>query len=76
MLAYVYPILGVFWTLTIFFLWAAWIFVVVWVLIDNFRRDDHPGWAKALWTLAIIFLPVVGVVLYMVLKSGPVNIDV
>ena len=36
MLAYVYPILGVFWTLTIFFLWAAWIFVVVWVLIDEF----------------------------------------
>jgi len=45
MLAYDYPILGVFWTLLLFFLFAAWIFIVIWVFVDNFRRSDHSGWS-------------------------------
>ena len=68
MLAYDYPILGVFWTMTFFFLWAAWIFVVIWVFIDNFRRRDHSGWAKALWAILIIFLPFIGVFAYIVAR--------
>jgi len=70
MLAYDYPILGVFWTMTIFFLWAAWIFAVIWVFIDNFRRRDHSGWAKALWTIVIIFIPIIGVFAYLVSRPS------
>jgi predicted PurR-regulated permease PerM len=66
MLAYDYPILGVFWTITFFFLWAAWIFAVIWVFIDNFRRRDHSGWAKALWAIVIIFVPIIGVFAYII----------
>jgi hypothetical protein len=54
--------------MTIFFLWASWIFVVVWVFIDNFRRSDHSGWAKALWTLAIFFVPIIGVFAYLIAR--------
>jgi predicted PurR-regulated permease PerM len=68
MLAYDYPLLGAFWTMTFFFLWAAWIFAVIWVFVDNFRRRDHSGWAKALWTLVIIFVPVVGVLVYIIVR--------
>ena len=69
MLAYDYPLLGIFWTITMFFLWLAWIFVVVWVFIDNFRRHDHSGWAKALWTIAIIFVPIIGVLAYITSRT-------
>ena len=68
MLAYDYPLLGVFWTMTIFFIWVAWIFAVIWVFIDNFRRPDHSGLAKALWTLFIIFVPLLGVFTYLIAR--------
>ena len=48
MLAYDYPLLGVFWSLFMFAMFVLWIFIVVYVFIDNFRRRDHGGVAKAL----------------------------
>jgi len=73
MLAYDYPLLGIFWTMMMFFIWAAWIFVVVWVFIDNFRRRDRSGGAKALWTLLIIFVPVIGVLAYMIARPSSLD---
>ena len=72
MFAYDYPILGLFWTTTIIFLWAMWLFAAVWSFIDNFRRQDHSGWAKALWALFIVVVPWLGVFVYIVArpKSG------
>jgi hypothetical protein len=61
-----YPLLGVFWTGLMFMFIFMWIWIVVAVFADNFRRSDHSGWAKALWTLFIVFLPVLGVVAYMI----------
>jgi hypothetical protein len=74
MLGYDYPLLGAFWTVTFFFLWAAWIFAVIWVFIDNFRRRDHHGLAKALWALAIIFIPVIGVFAYLIARPSDVAV--
>jgi hypothetical protein len=74
MLAYDYPLLGVFWTMMFFALWAAWIFAVIWVFIDNFRRRDHSGFAKALWTLAIIFVPIVGVCAYLIARPSDMEV--
>ncbi len=70
MLAYDYPILGVFWSLLMFSLFVLWIFVVIWVFIDNFRRHDHHGFAKALWLLFIIFIPVIGVCAYLIARPA------
>ena len=47
MLAYDYPVLGVFWSLLMFAFFFLWIFIVIWCFIDNFRRHDHHGVAKA-----------------------------
>ena len=74
MLAYTYPILGVFWTITMFFLWAAWIYVVIWVFMDNFRRRDHSGWAKALWTIVIVFVPILGVLFYLIARPRDLEV--
>lgn len=68
MLAYDYPLLGVFWTLVLFSLFVLWIFTVLWAFVDNFRRRDHGGWAKALWFLFILFLPVLGVFVYLLAR--------
>ena len=68
MLAYDYPLLGLFWTITIFALWFMVVFTVIWAFIDNFRRRDHSGWAKAGWTVVILVLPLVGTLIYIVAR--------
>jgi hypothetical protein len=67
-----FPLLQVFWTILIFFGFVIWITVLMMVLYDNFRRRDHTGWAKAGWTLFVIFLPVIGVLVYVGLRSHEV----
>ena len=63
-----YPFLDIMWTMFIFFAWLIWISILVMVLADNFRRNDHSGWAKAGWTLFVIFLPLVGALVYMIAR--------
>ena len=70
MLAYDYPLLGVFWSIFIFMMFALWIYIVIWVFIDNFRRTDHHGLAKALWALFIIFVPGIGVFAYVIARPA------
>ena len=68
MLASDYPFLDIMWTMFIFFAWVIWIWLLIMVLADNFARRDHTGWAKAGWTLFVIFLPLIGVLVYMVAR--------
>lgn len=63
-----YPFLDIFWTMCIFFAWVIWIWLLILVLSDNFRRRDHGGFAKAMWTLFVIFLPLLGVLIYMIAR--------
>ena len=70
MLAYDYPLLSVFWSLLMFGLLFLWIFIVIWAFIDNFRRTDHHGVAKALWFLFIVFVPVIGVLSYIITRPA------
>jgi Short C-terminal domain/Phospholipase_D-nuclease N-terminal len=66
LLAADYPFLEILWTLIIFFAWVAWIWIVVTVLIDVFRRDDIGGWGKAGWVVFVIVLPFLGVLIYLI----------
>jgi hypothetical protein len=63
-----YPFLDVFWSIIIFFFWVIWIWIVITVLIDIFRRDDIGGWAKAAWTVFVIILPWLGVLIYLIVE--------
>jgi len=60
--------LDIFWTMLIFFAFVIWIWLLIMVLADNFARHDHGGWAKAGWTLFVIFLPLLGVLTYMIAR--------
>jgi hypothetical protein len=70
LLASDYPFLDIMWTMFIFFAWVLWISLVVMILADNFRRSDVSGWAKAGWTLLVIFLPLIGVLTYMIARPS------
>jgi hypothetical protein len=69
MLATDYPLLSVFWTLLWFFIMVLWIWTVVIVLMDIFRSHDLSGFSKALWFLFVLFLPVFGVLMYLIVRG-------
>jgi Phospholipase_D-nuclease N-terminal len=68
MLAYDYPLLGIFWSLALLFMFVMVGFAVIYTFIDNFRRADHSGLAKAGWALLIIVLPLLGALIYILAR--------
>ena len=69
MLAYDYPILGAFLTMLFFFVWVIWLFLLFRVVIDIFRSDDLGGFSKAIWLLFVIFMPYLGVFVYLIARG-------
>jgi hypothetical protein len=65
-----YPFMDVLWTMIIFFAWVAWIWTLVMILGDVFRRRDIGGWGKAAWTLFLIVVPFLGVLAYLIANHG------
>jgi general stress protein CsbA len=61
-----YPFMDVLWTMIIFFAWVAWIWMLIVIFTDVFRRRDIGGWAKAAWVVFMIVLPFIGVLAYLI----------
>jgi hypothetical protein len=59
----------VFWSILWFFLFFMWIMLVFNVIGDIFRSDDLSGAAKAIWTIVIVFLPFLGVFVYLIARG-------
>jgi len=68
--SYSYPLLGAFWTIFEIFLWVLWIWILIYVFIDIFRSHDLSGWAKALWFVFVLFIPLIGVLVYLIARGG------
>jgi hypothetical protein len=64
-----YPFLDVMWTMLVFFLWVVWFSLLFRVFGDIFRRDDLSGWGKTGWLIFTIFLPFLGVFIYLVSQN-------
>jgi hypothetical protein len=60
-----YPFLDVLWTMIIFFCWVAWIWLLIVIFTDLFRRDMS-GWGKAAWVVLLIVLPFLGALIYVI----------
>ena len=71
--SYSYPLLGAFWTILEVFLWVLWIWVLIYVFIDIFRSHDLSGWAKALWFVFVLFIPLIGVLVYLIARGGKMH---
>ena len=63
-----YPFLDVLWTMMIFFLFVIWIWILITVFVDIFRRRDTSGFAKALWIIFVILTPYLGVLIYLIVN--------
>jgi hypothetical protein len=64
-----YPFLNILWSMIIFFTWVAWIWMMILILSDVFRRRDLSGWGKAGWTFFLIVLPFLGALIYLIAQS-------
>jgi len=71
--SYSYPLLGAFWTILEIFLWVLWIWVLIYVFIDIFRSHDLSGWAKALWFIFVLFIPLIGVLVYLIARGDKMH---
>jgi len=70
---YSYPVLGAFWTVLMIFLWVIWFWILITIFIDLFRSHDLSGWAKALWFIFILFLPLIGVLVYLIARGSKMH---
>src|SRR5512142_1049742 len=71
--SYSYPLLGAFWTIFEIFLWVMWFWILITVFIDIFRSHDLSGWGKALWFLFVLVIPLIGVLVYLIVRGGKMH---
>jgi hypothetical protein len=64
-----YPVLDVFWTMFEIFAFVIWFWLLFVVLTDVFRSSDLSGWGKAGWTIFVIFLPLLGILTYLIVRG-------
>jgi Short C-terminal domain/Phospholipase_D-nuclease N-terminal len=60
--------LDVFWWMLVFFFWMMFFWIFISAVGDLFRRDDIGGWKKAGWLVFIVFLPFLGILIYMIVR--------
>jgi putative oligomerization/nucleic acid binding protein/phospholipase D-like protein len=61
-----YPFLDILWSMLIFFCFVIWIWMMIAIFSDIFRRRDIGGWAKAAWCFFLIVLPFLGAFVYLI----------
>jgi hypothetical protein len=64
------PLLDLFLSMLWFFLFVAWIWLLISVYSDVFRSDDLSGVAKAFWVLLVLLLPYLGVLVYLIVRGS------
>jgi len=51
------------------FAFIVWFWLLITVAADLFRRHDISGWIKAIWVIAWIVFPYLGVLVYLVFQG-------
>src|ERR1700756_5943437 len=51
------------------FIFIVWFWLLITVFADLFRRHDISGWVKAIWVIALIVFPYLGIFAYMITQS-------
>ena len=73
LLAYNYPLLNIFWTMLIFVGFFIFIWLLILVFMDIFRSHDMGRWAKALWVIFIVIFPLLGILVYLIVRGGSMH---
>ncbi|HWT82889.1 MAG TPA: SHOCT domain-containing protein [Candidatus Methylomirabilis sp.] len=64
-----YPLLDAFLTMLWIVGFFLWIWLAILVFSDIFRSRDMSGWAKAGWIVVIFILPLIGVLIYLIVRG-------
>ncbi len=64
-----YPFLSVMWSMFVFFAWILWIWLLIYVYMDIFRRKDIGGWGKFAWVAFTFLVPFIGVFTYLIVEG-------
>ena len=64
---------SVIWTMCVFFFWMIYLWMFITVFADIFRRHDMKGWKKAFWIIFVIFIPLIGIIAYMIARPKPLT---
>ena len=70
MLAYDYPLGGVLMSVLWIVMWVVWIMILWRVFGDIFRSEDLSGGGKAAWCIFVIFLPFLGIFVYLIARGN------
>ena len=62
-------------TILYFFFLVIFFWLLITMFADIFRREDLSGWAKAGWTILIIFLPLLGILIYLIARPRHLEQD-
>jgi Phospholipase_D-nuclease N-terminal/Short C-terminal domain len=65
-----HPFLNIIWSFFIIFIWISWFMLLFRIIADVFRRSDIGGGMKAVWTILVIFLPLIGSLIYLISQGG------
>ncbi|MDH3708127.1 MAG: SHOCT domain-containing protein [Acidimicrobiia bacterium] len=60
-------------SLLVLFGLALFFWLLINILLDVFRDPSLSGWAKALWTVLVIVLPLIGLCAYLVVRGGSMH---
>ena len=58
------------WYMIIIFFWMLVFWMFISIFADIFRRQDISGWLKAFWILVICFLPLLGILFYLIFRPA------
>jgi ABC-type transport system involved in multi-copper enzyme maturation permease subunit len=53
-----------------FFLFVIWFWLLITIFSDLFRDHETSGVAKTLWVIAILFIPFIGILVYLIVRGG------
>jgi uncharacterized membrane protein YcjF (UPF0283 family) len=51
------------------FLFVVWLWLIIVIFMDLFRRHDISGWTKAIWVIVLIVFPLISVLVYLITQS-------
>jgi hypothetical protein len=64
-----------FWSFLWFTRFFMWIWLVISIFADILPSRDLGGWSKALWTIFVIFVPFLGVLVYLIARGHKMQED-
>ena len=73
MLAYTYPLLSIFWTMLEIFAFVVYFWLLITIYMDIFRNSEMSGGVKALWVLFVLFIPLLGILVYLIVNGGKMH---